>query len=183
MALTPLGGLTLGDALPAVSSAASNAQPAIGVAIADMRARLLGVTDVFPDWPASHDERVALVQALVQTVRDGMAGSVSQSIVAQVAIVATLILDLQVAQSRVDSATDASTQLSALLASLFSIAGASVHAYAYTGQLQDLGAGLTAELAGGVTDGAPTYAAHAVVLVTANADAWTATQAVFKTVP
>jgi hypothetical protein len=63
------------------------------------------------------------------------------------------------------------------------LGNAGIHAYHYSGQVDDLGSEMATELAGGVPGGAPTDASNALILVTTVGATWTAMGQIFQVTP
>lgn len=177
MSVTYLGALTIGDALPGGVAVAAAGYAGINAALPDIQARLDALL-AFSPLPVDFAAQLALAQSMVASVQASITlGLAPPSIALQLAIVAALIADIAAAIASISVQLGIVVDFQALMGT------AGIHAYAYAGQTQNLGAEMAVELAGGVPAGAPTDAANALILVTTTPATWTAMGDVFKVTP
>jgi hypothetical protein len=177
MSVTYLGSLSIGDALPGAVAVAAAGVAGIGLALPDIQARLAALASFSP-LPVDFAAQLALALQMVASVQTSIALGLSPpSIALQIAIIAALVLELEAAIVAISVQLDIVLDFQALLGA------AGIHAYAYAGQVQDLGSEMATELAGGVPGGAPTDASNALVLVTTTPATWTAMGQIFQVTP
>lgn len=177
MTVSYVGSLSIGAAIPGGLAAAVAGQTGINLALPDIQARLAALASFTPT-PPSLAADVQLAQSIVASLQAAISlGVTPPSIDAQLAIVAALVVDLGAAVASINA------QLAIVLGFINICATAGIHAYAYSGNADDLGAGMTTELAAGLPGGGPTDPINALVLATSLGGTWTAMQSVFKTTP
>lgn len=160
--LTPIGELTLGVALPAVSVAFGNE-------MLNVEAQVSAMLEFAPSPPSFElDLEVAAENTQALTLAVGL-GITPPSIDAQILEVEAQLAVLlgQLGELRL---------LAAMLA-------ASAHLYVYAGSTGALGTKIDAELSGGLPGGAPTDVAFAVLLVATAPAGKAALQSLFKVTP
>lgn len=162
MSLTPLGSMTVGDAVPGV-------QIAVGASLPNLQAQLAGLIAAQFDitaHPPTIAGNLAIAQAIVASLQAQIALGVEVPTASlQLAAIATAIAAIQ-------------GQLTALLALEAALGQAGVFGYIYSGPTNGLGGDLTAELAAGFPGGGPTDASNAIILATSVAPAWVALEVV-----
>lgn len=176
MTIAYVGELSIGGAVPGAATAAVAGAAGINAALPDILARLQALA-AFAPAPVSFSAQLALAQQMVTSIQLSIAlGIPEPSILAQIAAVTALIADLLAAVASINAQLVIVTDFQALLVA------AGVHVYSYAGQVGDLGAELSAELAGGVPGGGgPTDASNALILLTTVPGTWTAMTQVFAT--
>jgi hypothetical protein len=175
MSVDYLGSLTIGGAAPGGLALAAAGQAGIGLALPDIQARLTALASFAPTPPSLQGD-IALAQSIIASLQAAIAVGVQPpSMDAQVAIVAALVAQLSASML----AINAQLTIIANFASVLSSAG--IHAYAFSGQADQLGPELTVELSGGPPGGAPTDATNGLVFVTTLGATWAAMGQFFKT--
>jgi hypothetical protein len=176
--ITPVGELSIGEAVPGAASAAIAGQAGINLALPDLQGRLEALL-AFAPAEVNFAAQLTLALQTVAAVQAAIAGGISPpSISAQLAIVAGLIADIQDAMLSIDA------QLSIILDFQALLVGAGVHVYAYNGEVQDFGAELDAEIGTGLPGGlGPAEDVDALVLVTNIPATWAAMSQVFQVSP
>lgn len=169
MSLSYLGEFTIGGALPGAAVAAVAGAAGINAALPDILARLTAL-QAFAPLPVSFTAQLALAQQLVVGIGQSIAlGIPEPSILAQIAAVTALVAELIAAVASVNAQLSIVTDFQALLLA------AGVHAYAYAGDANQLGADLTTALAAGLPGGTgPTQLVHAFVMATSVSATWDA---------
>jgi hypothetical protein len=177
MSFTYLGELTLGGALPGAAAAAVAGVAGINLALPDIQARLDALL-AFTPTPVDFGVQLQLALQMVASVQSSIAlGLPAPSILLQLATVAALVAALEV------SITSINTQLGAIVAFQAHLAAPEIHAYAFQGATNVLGAEAAAALAGGLPGWAAAAPIHALVLATPVPATWTAMGAVMKVTP
>jgi hypothetical protein len=163
MTVTYIGSLSIGASIP--GSVAT-----LELALPDIQARLAALASFAPT-AVSYSAQIAVAQSIVTGISASIAAGITPpSISAQFAAVALLIADLTAQISAIGEFSD-----------LMAVTG--IHAYAYAGAANLLGAGFTTELSGGLPGGAPGDHVDALVLATSIGSTWTAMSNVFKVTP
>jgi len=177
MTVVHVGSLSIGDAVPAAATVSAAGVSGINGALPDLTARLLALASFSPA-PVNFALQLALAQSTVASIQSAIAlGLPAPSIAAQIAEVAAQVAALEAVLASVEANLATVVDVQAQL----SVAG--LHSYVYTGDVGDLGAEFTTELAGGLPGGAPTAAASAVLLITTSPAAWAAMEQVFRVTP
>jgi len=163
MALDYLGSLTIGATIPGPVAALSLAVP-------DLQARLDALA-AFAPADVSLSAQLTLATDILANINTSISLGISPpSIAAQISAVAALIAGLEADLLAIVAVTD-----------LFATAG--VHAYAYSGRADALGAAFSAELSGGFPGGSGADTTNALLLATTIGATWTAMGGVFKVTP
>jgi len=169
MTITALGEVSIGAAVPAMSTALSAGLAGIDAALPDLLDRIASL-QLFTPQPISYAASLALAQSTVQSVLLNAAlpvPSISAQIAAVAALIAELLQALSLAQAQVTLLTDLQTTL----------ATAGVTALAFDGTIGALGGEVNSELSSW------TGHANALLLVTNDPSAWSAMSSVFKVTP
>lgn len=177
MTVTYLGSLTVGDANPGAVAISAAGAAGINGALPDIQARLAALLAWTPS-PVSFEAQLTLVQGALASIQASIAlGLPVPDIGAQVALIQAQIAALIAAIAAVEA------QLAIILdfQALFGASG--VHAYAYAGQVANLGSEISAETSGGLPGGSGTDSANAIVLVTTVPATWTALAQLLKVTP
>lgn len=178
MTVTYVGELSIGEAVPGAAAAGVAGVAGINAALPDIQARidsLLAFSPAAVDFAA----QLALANQIVTSITAAIAGGLTPpSIATQLAEIAALLAALQAAAVSINAQLTIITDFQALLTS------AGVHAYAFAGDVEDLGNELDAELAAGLPGGGgPTEDVDALVLVTNVGATWTAMSQIFQVSP
>lgn len=177
MTVQYVGNLSIGGAVPGAAAAAVAGAAGINAALPDILARIAAL-QAFAPLNVSFAAQLALAQQMVASVQAAITAGISApSLAVQIAQVAALIAELLAAATAINAQLTIITDFQALLGT------AGVHAYAYAGQVQNLGGEMSTELAAGVPGGAPTDASNALVLITTVPATWAAMANVFKVTP
>ncbi len=177
MTVSYLGSLTVGAAAPGGLALAAAGTAGINGALPDIQARIAALASFAPT-PPNIAADIALAQKIIESLQAALTlGITPPNISAQIEIVAAQLLALKAAVA----AIDAQLSIIANLSNVLSTAG--LHAYAYSGQANQLGTQFTTELAGGFPGGTPTDPTNALVLATTLSGTWAAMAQFFKTTP
>ena len=165
MTVTYLGSLAVGDTVPGVTAA-------LAVANADLDAKIAALASFSASLePPSIAAQISLTSDILAALQAQAAlGIEPPSLSVQFASVLALLTTLN-------------AQLLVLQALAANFPAAGVHAYAYSGQANQLGPEFTTELAAGFPGGAPTDATNALLLATTIPATWAALAQVFKVTP
>lgn len=177
MTITALGELSIGETIPGAAAVGVAGAAGINLALPDIQARLdalLAFSPAAVDFAA----QLALAQQIVVSIQAAItAGLTPPSISAQIAAVGALIAELTAAVASIHAQLTIIVDFQALLSA------AGIFAYAYDGQVDDLGDELDAEIGGGIGGGSPTDHCNALVLVTSEGATWTAMGEIFQVTP
>lgn len=175
--ITPLGELAIGGTIPGAAAVGVAGSAGINLALPDIQARLEALL-AFSPGAVDFVAQLALANSIVASIQAGISGGLTPpSIAAQIAIIGALIADLTAAVVTINA------QLSIILDFQGLLSAAGIFAYAYDGDVQDLGDELDAEIGGGVGGGSPTDHCNALVLVTSTGATWTAMGQIFQVTP
>lgn len=177
MTVTYIGSLTIGDSLPGGVAVAAAGYAGINAALPDIQARLAALASFSPA-PVDFTAQLALALQMVASVQSSIAlGLTPPSIAVQIAIILALIVELEA------TVLSISAQLGIVVAFQVSMGTAGIHAYAYDGQVQNLGSEMTTQLAAGVPSGSPTDLCNSLILITTIPATWAVMAQIFKVVP
>jgi hypothetical protein len=175
--ITPLGELTLGDTIPGAAAVAVAGSAGINAALPNLQAHLEALL-AFSPAPVSFIAQVELGLQIVANAQASITlGLPVPSIAAQLAAVAALIAELTATAASISAQLGVVVDFQALLSA------AGIFAYAYDGDVADLGDELDAEIGAGVGGGAGTDHCNALVLLTSTGPTWTAMGDIFKVTP
>lgn len=177
MSVEYLGSLTVGDVMPGAVAVGAAGVAGINAALPDIQARLDSLL-TFSPGAVDFAAQLSLAQQTVTSIQTAISAGISPpSISQQLAQISALIAELLAAIANINAQLDLILDFQALLGS------AGIHGYAFSGQTQNLGSELAAELSGGTPGGAPTDAANALVLITTVPAAWAALSQILKVTP
>jgi hypothetical protein len=175
--ITAIGELSLGDSIPGATAVGVAGVAGINGALPDIQARLDALLDFSPT-PIDFNVQISLMQAAIVSAQAAItAGIVPPSIAAQIAEISAQIAALAAAIASVN------VQLGIILDFQALLGAGGIFAYAYDGDVADLGDELDAEIGAGVGGGAPTDHCNAIVLLTSTPATWDAMGDVFQVTP
>ncbi len=171
MTITAIGTIDLSTAIPGAAIGASAGLTGINAALPDIEARLTALL-AFTPAPIDFTAQLALAQSIVVSIQSGIAlGLPVPDISAQIAAVAALIASLTVQIAL------ANAQVTILVDLQATLTAGGVAAYAYDGAIANFGSELATALGGSGTH------CNALVLLTTIPATWTAMGAVLKVTP
>lgn len=175
--ITPLGELSIGGTIPGAVAVGVAGAAGINAAIPDLQSRIAALLDFSPT-PVDFSAQIAIAQATIVSVQLAITNGISPpSIAAQIAEIAALLADLLATAVSVDAQLTIITDFQALLGA------AGIFAYAYDGDVGDLGDELDAEIGAGVGGGLSTDHCNALVLLTSTPATWDAMGEIFQVTP
>lgn len=170
MAVTDLGSMTLGAAVPAGAALGAAVELTVGIAAPDVEAQLDLAANfsasVNLDLAAQIDIATAIIAQLQASIS---AGLTPPSLSAQADIAADISADLSVKLGLLNA------QLTLALDLLGLLGEAGVRVLTFSGAQNNLGSEIASEL------GSDSSSANAIILLTQSSAAWTAMEGVFKT--
>jgi hypothetical protein len=171
MTIQALGTVTIGEALPGVSTGFAAAAAGIQTALPELAARLASLTS-FQPTPLDFGAQLALANQIVGGIQLAMAAGVQlpdvSVIAAQIAaLVAQITAQLALVQANLSLVLDLQAALG----------GGSVGLYAFDGQLGSLGGELTSQV------GSSSAHAQALVMLTTEPATWAALAKLAKVSP
>lgn len=175
--ITPLGSLSIGDTIPGAVAVGVAGAAGINAALPNITAQLEALA-AFSPGAVDFAAQLTLALQTVASIQAGItAGLTPPSISAQIAIIGAQIAALEAAALSINAQLTIITDFQALLSA------AGIFAYAYDGDVQDLGDELDAEIGAGIGGGLPTDHCNALVLVTSAGATWTAMGQIFQVTP
>jgi hypothetical protein len=176
--ITPIGELSIGDAMPGAVAVGVAGAAGIGLALPDLQSRiaaLLAFAPVEVDFAA----QLTLAQQTVASIQATIAAGITPpSIAEQLAQVAALIADLLASLSSIAAQLTIITDFQALLVN------EGLHAYAFSGSVSSFGDELDAEIGAGLPGGAgASEAVDGLVLVTNVGATWSALAQIMQVSP
>jgi hypothetical protein len=176
--ITPIGELTIGEAMPGAVAVGVAGVAGINLALPDIQDRLAALL-AFSPGEVDFAAQLLLAQQTVTSIQAAITLGISPpSIALQLAEVAALIAALLASIASINVQLAIIADFQALLS------GAGVHAYAYAGDVTDFGPELDAEIGAGLPGGGgPTEDVDALVLVTNVGATWTALSQILQVVP
>jgi hypothetical protein len=160
MSTVYLGGITVGECVPAFGAA-------IALMLPDLQAKLAALASFSPT-PVSFSAQLAVAESVVAGIQASLAVGISPpSIALQIAVVVALIAELEATLGIVAGYTNA-------------LGAAGVHLYRYDGAANALGGDFSTALSGGFPGGAPTDFTNALLIATTVPAAWAAIAQLFK---
>jgi hypothetical protein len=178
MTVTLVGELSIGESIPGAAAVGVAGVAGINAALPDIQARLDALLGFSPT-PIDFAAQLTLLNETMVSVNLAIAGGiVPPSIAAQIAEVSAQIAALLAAVVSINA------QLGIILDFQALLTNPGVFAYAFAGQVEDLGDELDAELAAGLPGGGgPTESVDALVLITNVGATWTAMSQIFQVTP
>lgn len=175
--ITPLGELSIGDTIPGAAAVGVAGAAGINAALPNITAQLEALA-AFSPGAVDFVAQLALANSIVASVQAGItAGLTPPSLSVQVALIGAQIAALEAAALSINA------QLSIILDFQALLSAAGIFAYAYDGDVADLGDELDAEIGAGVGGGLGTDHSNALVLLTSTGATWTAMGQIFQVTP
>lgn len=176
--ITPVGELSIGQAMPGAAAVGVAGAAGINLALPDIQARLAALLAFTPGEVNFAAQLTLALQTVASIQATIAAGIVPPSISFQLAAVAALVAELEAALVTITAQLTIIADFQALLTN------AGMHVYAYSGQVDDFGDELDAEIGAGLPGGSgPTESVDGLVLVTNVGATWTALSQIMQVVP